>query len=565
MPLKLTYLLAAALVLLPGAAARAAPDAAAPPRPNIVVIETDDQTLEEMRFLPKTQQLLAREGVTFDNFFVSFSLCCPSRASFLTGQYSHNNGVRSNQAPTGGYYSLDSSRTLAVWLRRAGYYTAEIGKYLNQYGTRDATEIPAGWSEWHASVDPSTYRYYNYTLNEQGRLTTYCATPDPACYSTDLYRDKAVELITRRARAAQPFFLWFTPLAPHAGQPRDDDDPRTLGTPSPAPRHIDLYADVPLPTPPSFNEADVSDKPSDIQRRPLLSSADIAAIRENYQQRAESLAAVDEAVAAIVAALRTSGELDQTLIFFTSDNGFFHGEHRVKTGKVLVYEPSVHVPLIVRGPGIPKNAHLQQLAMNVDLAPTILEAARATAIGRAVDGASLWQLIRDPQKELGRDILLESPPNAAHFEAIRTRNYKYVEYTSTERELYDLVRDPYELQNVAGTSEYAPVEAALATRLARLKLCRAAACRERPNARLVLHYARGPGGCAEGPITAEVPGTGLLAVAIYTDGRRRGADGRAPFSLAFTGRRGRTILVRARVSALGDRVVTLDVKLRTCR
>ena len=194
--MKLTYLLpVVVLALLPGSGAQAARHAPAAPRPNIVVIETDDQTLEEMRFLPKTQQLLARQGVTFDNFFVSFSLCCPSRASFLTGQYSHNNGVRSNQAPTGGFYSLDSSRTLAVWLRRAGYYTAVIGKYLNQYGTRDPTEIPAGWNEWRVSVDPTTYRYYNYELNEQGELTTYCADFLPECYSTDMYRDKAVDLL----------------------------------------------------------------------------------------------------------------------------------------------------------------------------------------------------------------------------------------------------------------------------------------------------------------------------------------------------------------------------------
>src|SRR5688572_4432105 len=314
--MRLRYLLATALALLPGAAAQAAPDAAAPSRPNIVVIETDDQTLEEMRFLPKTQQLLARQGATFDNFFVSYPLCCPSRATFLTGQYSHNNDVRSNQAPTGGYYGLDSSRTVAVWLQRAGYYTAHIGKYLNQYGTRNRTEVPAGWSEWRGSIDPTTYRFYNYTLNEQGRLTTYCATPAAACYSTDLYRDKAVELIARRAGQAQPLFLWFNPLAPHSGQPRDPDDPPNLASPSPAPRHANLYANVPLPAPPSFNEADVSDKPRNIQNRRPLTAADIAAIRENYQQRAESLAAVDDAVEAIVVALRSAGTLDRTLIVF---------------------------------------------------------------------------------------------------------------------------------------------------------------------------------------------------------------------------------------------------------
>ena len=220
------------VALIAVATVSAQPQAAASPRPNIVVLETDDQTLAEMEVLPSVKRLIGDQGVTFDNNFDSFSLCCPARATFLTGQYAHSNGVQGNTLPNGGYYKLDSTRTLPVWLQRAGYYTALVGKYLNQYGTRNQTEVPPGWSDWHGAVDPTTYRYYNYTLNENGRLTSYCANAAPECYSTDLYAEKAVEIIRRRAPSAQPFFLWVTPLAPHAGQPRDPDDPPNLATPS---------------------------------------------------------------------------------------------------------------------------------------------------------------------------------------------------------------------------------------------------------------------------------------------------------------------------------------------
>ena len=207
-----------------GGEATAAPGQTQPQRPNVLIVETDDQTLAEMDVLPNVRRLIGGQGVTFDNNFDSFSLCCPSRATLLTGQYSHNNGVRGNALPQGGYYKLDSTNTLAVWLQRAGYYTMHVGKYLNGYGTRDPHEIPPGWSDWHGSVDPTTYRYYNYMLNENGQLNIYCAMPEPSCYQTDVYRDKANEII--RARAGQgPLFLWVAFLANHSGGPREPDDP----------------------------------------------------------------------------------------------------------------------------------------------------------------------------------------------------------------------------------------------------------------------------------------------------------------------------------------------------
>ena len=321
-------------------------------RPNILLIETDDQTLENQRVLRNVNSLIGAQGVTFDSSFVSYPLCCPSRATTLTGQYAHNHQVLNNTRATGGgYYRLDGSNSLPVWLQRAGYATVHLGKYLNQYGSRNPTEIPPGWTEWHGLVDPTTYRFYNYTFNDDGIVHPHGNSG--ADYQTDVISSMAQEIIRRRAASPQPFFMWTAFLAPHAGQPREADDPQGLETPAPAPRHKNAFASEPLPRPPSFNEADVSDKPAGIRGRGRFDQGLINRITELYRQRMESLLAVDEGVAAIMQALQQTGELDSTLVIFTSDNGYFHGEHRVPAGKVLVYEPSIRVPLLMRGPGIP--------------------------------------------------------------------------------------------------------------------------------------------------------------------------------------------------------------------
>jgi N-acetylglucosamine-6-sulfatase len=533
--------------------------AAAPARPNVVVLETDDQTLAEMDVLPNVRRLIGSEGVTFDNNFDSFSLCCPSRATLLTGQYSHNNGVRGNKLPEGGYYKLDSSNTLAVWLQNAGYFTAHVGKYLNGYGTRDPHEIPPGWSEWHGSVDPSTYRYYGYTLNENGTLHTYCAVPQAACYQTDVYRDKANGIIRERAGKG-PFFMWVAFLANHSGGPREADDPAGMNTPVPAPRYKDRLKGTPLPQPPSFNEADVSDKPGVIRTRPLIRPRQIAAIQENWQQRRETLLAVDDAVASIVDTLRSSGQLDNTLILFTSDNGFFHGEHRVRQGKVLLYEPSIRVPLLMRWTGnhaLPRGVHRKQLTVNVDYAETILKAVgEAARPERIEDGVSLLQLWRDGGKELGRDLLIDNTPGPGHFDAIRSRNFLYAEYANGERELYDLRRDPDELQSQYANPAFNALKSLLAARLHKLVTCAGGSCRTRPAATLSVRRH----GCSA---TATVNGQGILSVRFSVNRHGLRSDGHAPFRATVRARG--TVSIRARVAVVGDRLVSLDRVVRGCR
>ncbi len=392
----LVLALGALLTLAAGSTAPAVPLQDA--RPNIVVIETDDQTVEALRVMANVDRMLVREGARFDSSFASYPLCCPSRATLLTGQYAHNHGVLGNQPPNGGYVALDHRNTLPVWLQRAGYQTAFVGKYLNGYGERSRTEIPPGWSDWNAALRaPGTrsLQYLGFDLNENGVLSTYPRSQ--ASYQTDVFTEKAVDQIWQHAGSGSPFFLWLAYFAPHSGGPFEADDKRAPGVmtnPRPAARHRDAFAGEPFLPPPSFDERDVSDKPP-AARRPRLTPAQITAIEESYEQRLESLLAVDEGVAQIVGALSEAGVLANTLIVFTSDNGFMQGEHRLTPdrGKGSAYEPSVRVPLVLRGPGIAGGRRVQETVSNVDLAPTILSAARATP-GLRLDGRSLLPLAR---------------------------------------------------------------------------------------------------------------------------------------------------------------------------
>jgi N-acetylglucosamine-6-sulfatase len=443
--------------------ALAAVPAPASAAPNVVVIETDDQTVADMAAMPRTRALIGDAGVTFTNSFVSLPECCPSRATFLTGQYAHNHGVRSIGPPFGGFHRLRGRETLPVWLRRAGYATALVGKYLNGYRR---LAVPPGWTRFEALLGRSTYRFDDYSMNVDGRLVTR------AGYQTDVITQRSVRFI-RRAR--RPFFLWTTYVAPHVGRPNDLDDPIAMKSAVPAARHRNAFFGAMLPRPPSFNEPDTTDKPPIVRRRPPLKSWQIAALGAVHRQRLASLAAVDEGVARIVAALRATGELAGTLVVFTSDNGFLRGEHRVANGKVLAYEPSIRVPLLMRGPGLPRGARRSRLVWNGDLAPTILDLAGARP-RLVLDGRSLLRAGKP------RDILLEGPPGRRtnglpRYLGLRTPRFKYVEHVRGATELYDLRRDPDETANLARAPGMARLRARLARRLSRLAGCAGASCR----------------------------------------------------------------------------------------
>jgi arylsulfatase A-like enzyme len=445
---------------------------AAPSSPNVLVVESDDQTVESMKAMENVNSLIGAQGATFTNSFVNYSLCCPSRATFLTGQYAHNHGVLGNSPPNGGFnrfQALHGDNHLAVWLQKAGYYTGMVGKYLNGYSNNPA--VPQGWSEWHAA-SPDTQEVYDYTLNNNGRLASYGhAEVD---FKQDVLTGKAVNFVNRRAPKPKPFFLWLTYTAPHAGGPNPNPQPPSncQGTAKPAPRHAHAFDSEPLPISPNFNELDVSDKPAAIQRRPLLGATQIADIERRYRCRLESILSIDEGVERLVDALRATGELGNTLVVYTSDNGFFHGEHRLPGGKMRIYEESIRVPLEMRGPGIPQGVSVDPLVINADLAATIVDAANA-APGLTLDGRSLIPVARNPAIERRRQLLVEEPS----FAAIRTERYIYAEHDTGEQELYDLKLDPYELQSSHDDPAYASVKARLANRLHRLQSCTGSGCR----------------------------------------------------------------------------------------
>ena len=267
-------LLSALVALLLGGAAS---PAFAATQPNIVFIMSDDQDIATMQYMPRVQELLAAQGATFANSFVSEPQCCPSNVTALTGQYAHNHGVLNNLYPTGGFQTFvengGDQRTIATWLQDAGYNTARVGKYLVQY-PEGTTYIPPGWNEWYSSYDGFT-SYFNYRMNENGTVVQYGAEEED--YITDVFTAKAVDFIDRaEANDDQPFFLTFTPTAPHA-------DSLQNGPATPAPRHAGMFAGAMAPRTPSFNEADVSDKPAPIRNFPLLTSTQIAAIDHEYQ------------------------------------------------------------------------------------------------------------------------------------------------------------------------------------------------------------------------------------------------------------------------------------------
>jgi arylsulfatase A-like enzyme len=455
-------------------------------RPNLVVVLTDDQdlVLGSLDFMPKTRALIGDQGMTFSNHFVPLSLCCPSRSTILTGLHVHNHRVLTNFPPDGGFERFDQlgleDRTLATALHDAGYRTALFGKYLNGYPNGESlTHVPPGWDEWASPVKGSPYAAYRYTLNENGKLVVHGSKAED--YMTDVLSAKAVDFV-RRSNPNQPFFLYLATYAPHR--------PST-----PAKRHAGLFPGLQAPRTPSFNEPDVRDKPARIRALKRLDASRVAAIDALYRKQMQSLQAVDEAVAALVQALRDAGRLDDTFIVFTSDNGFHMGQHRLEPGKYTPYETDVHVPLLVRGPGVPRGLTVEALTLSVDFAPTFAELAGAK-LPVQPDGRSLVPLLEGkPPASWRQAVLLEQfavppappkgsdlqePDDASSYPAhrgIRTASYKYVEYGTGEKEVYDLKKDPDERLNLRDQMPKAWL-ASVSKLVKALASCKGGTCRE---------------------------------------------------------------------------------------
>jgi N-acetylglucosamine-6-sulfatase len=437
-------------------------------RPNVIVIDTDDQNLTDMPVMQKTLALLAAKGTTFRNSYVSYPLCCPSRATFLTGQYAHNHHVLTDQR----YVDLDGTNTLAVWLRHAKYRTAMVGKYLNGYGEIYPREVPPGWTQWFGLTGGTEQKRYAFKLNENGKLRYY--PRKPGNYIDYVLGDKVNGLLKMWAPSPKPFFLYYNPNNPHGERALP---PWSTRNPEPAPRYLGAFGDAQAPRTPSFDEANVSDKPELIRDIPRLSDAQIADIDQRYRGRLESLLSVDDEVKKIVGLVRKYGDKRKTFFIFTSDNGIELGSHRLRF-KNFLYEEGERVPLIIRGPGIPENAVRDQLVANIDLAPTIVEITKSRPL-RVMDGISLLPLINDPSVAANRDLLFESPVFPGAY-GIRRGPWKYNAWDNGDEELYNLDEDPYELDNLLArpgvASSYDAIRDQLADRLAQLRRCAGPSC-----------------------------------------------------------------------------------------
>ena len=532
--LRATLLLAGVAGALIVAAIGRLPGLAYAGRPDFVVIQTDDQTARMLHStwidrrgkrhltMPRTLSLIGGQGVEFSNYYATVPVCSPARSALLSGQYGHTSGLVRNVGRLGGAEGLAASevwsRNIAVALRRAGYRTAHFGRLVNGYGSPDAynnRQVPPGWSTWATDWTPGPVRrFYGYRLNVDGRIqgpfgranyqarshkdSPDCPTGGLACeYHTDQITTRAVRAIRKAHR--RPVYVQIDFQAPHG-------NPGESGKAEPASRHIGSAARTPLPRPPGFNEANISDKPPALRhgsRR--LTRREIRRLRQQWQDELEALRSVDESVGRVIRTLRRSGRLKDTYIFFTSDNGAFFGEHRYARSKFLAYEPSANVPLIVRGPGVKRDRRSAAIVSNVDIAPTIADLANVRPLLRQ-DGRSIGSLLRSPGRSGRRAVVIESyrlpsqrfyrhlreegiqAPNdlgasvsatvpAVNFTALRAGRYKYIEYEGGGRELYDLTLDPAEISNRVRWPAYRRVRKILRRQIGWRRFCAGRTCR----------------------------------------------------------------------------------------
>jgi arylsulfatase A-like enzyme len=426
-------------------------------RLNVVVILSDDERWDGTTVMRNVQRLLVDHGVNFTDAHVTTSMCGPSRASILTGQYAHHTGVLDNFG-THAYpaFKADEQNDLPVWMHDAGYKTALVGKYINAYtGAAGHHAIPPGWDDWQVMDSIPMEAYYNYSINDNGRLEHYGSTP--ADYSTTVLTHKAVNFIHA---ARRPFFLYFAPVAPHLPAiPAKRDQGKLENI---APLHS-----------PNFNQRNIGKEPWRFWHKDLLSAGAQLYINHVRIKQEEALLSLDRSVGRVVQALKDRHELKRTVIVYTSDNGFLWGEHRLG-GKVWPYQESTHVPLVVRTPWTTRAEQNNQPVLNIDLAPTITELAGITP-GLPEDGRSFVPFLHGEQtpwrhafleEYLGKDMLQEGGPPP--YVSVQTRRSLWVEYRNGWRELYNLKKDPWELNNIAGSPTTRPLQATLSADLLRL-------------------------------------------------------------------------------------------------
>ena len=521
--------LVAALATSPGTQARqpaahrpADVRLAAQARPNVLFIMVDDMRDDDLRYMPQTRRLIRAQGVRFTNSFSPYPLCCPARSSVLSGLYTHNHGVYTVYQDYG-FHAFDDQKTLATMLHDAGYATIYLGKYLNRYGYdpphgqtsgNSIHYVPPGWDMWRASLDggfattspyfgSSTYAYTDTTLSFNGDGFESLR----GRYQTTAYGEIARHVVRNRAASDQPFLFYLSFTAPHSGWPHEPDDPPesrldngemyTWQTPA-RPRRVWGSMDAVVRTTPgaSWHDPDFSDKPAYLRSLPPLHRADLTALLEVARQRAEALKVVDDQVGSLMRTLKDTGELNRTLVIFTSDNGYFLGEQRMRLGKVFPHEPSLRVPLLMRGLGIPAGSTRTDPFTSIDYLPTIASATGAT-LPRQPDGVSLWRVARRGDVGWTRPILTETgslghrprdtneagePLSAGgrrdirFLIGVRTWRYLLVDVAHQRDELYDVRRDPQEYTNLIDSPRYFDERRLLRGVLHDVRACRADSC-----------------------------------------------------------------------------------------
>lgn len=403
-------------------------------KPNIVFVLADDLDYPTNDLLPRMPDLMANRGLSFTRAYIAQPLCGPSRASILTGMYTHNTGVIGNEPPDQGFVAFrrHEAQTIATWMKAAGYRTSLVGKYINGYAYGESEAyIPPGWDDWFGHLTATEdERYWKYWVNDNGTVIRYGTKPEE--YSTDVETARAVAFIRASAGRPEPLFLYLGPQAPH--------------TPANYPERFGAdFRNAEAPRSPSFNEMDVGDKPSWIRQIALLQQPDIDQADEFERWRLRSMRAVEDEIDAVIQALAETRRLDNTYVFFISDNGLLMGQHRAVGRKGNPYEETARVPFYVRGPGVPVG-QVEQPVLNLDLAPTFLELAGAT-IPDSVDGRSLVPFLRGrPPSAWRTDVLLENWGLGPTY-ALRTPDAEYIHNDTEELELYDMKADPWQLKS----------------------------------------------------------------------------------------------------------------------
>ncbi|MBO0842589.1 MAG: sulfatase-like hydrolase/transferase [Nocardioides sp.] len=429
-------------------------------RPNLLMITVDDMANIDLKYMPNVEKMIAGTGVTFTRGIAPTPICVPARASLLTGQYAINHGARTISGPHGGYKSFDNDKTIATALHDSGYTTLFAGKYLNGYGTHGtSTDVPPGWTQWHATVDPTTYNFFKQTWNVNGKLVNHQG------YSSTVITNVAKgELASTHAETSgKPWFQWVNYVAPHFGGPTFKGDPKQLwpGTQAaisvthPDPRDLGRYKSVKMPQTPSLFPTDTEGFALGSPAKHRFTPTAKQALQIAYERRIEATAGLDREITRLLAPLRADGQLARTLVVIASDNGYSTGYHNFN-GKLWHYDEALTIPVMMSGPGVPHGRVVGTPVTNPDIAATLLAAAGVKS-QRPLDGLDIlpWLGAPDQNRVIPVGGWNEGNGNRRLWWGVTVGPWTYAKLAHTGQvEVFDRAKDPYEMDNLARDPAY---------------------------------------------------------------------------------------------------------------